>query len=161
MYPTQAAQAYDRAITVFGPDGRLFQVGYAREAVKRGTTACGVIYKNGVLLGVDKASTSKLVIPESIEKIFKVDEHIGIATSGLVADARRLVEEARVAAQRSRLAYNEPISVSTLTREIADSKQLYTQFAGARPFGAALLNLKMQRKGIRILKNGWKSFWNN
>ncbi len=139
MYPTQAAQAYDRAITVFSPDGRLFQVEYAREAVKRGTTAVGIIYENGVLLGVDKASQSKLIVPESIEKIFKVDEHLGIATSGLVADARRLVEDARVSAQRSRLAYNEPISSSTLTRELCNTKQMYTQYAGARPFGAALL----------------------
>ena len=139
MYPTQAAQAYDRAITVFSPDGRLFQVEYAREAVKRGTTACGIIYERGVLLGVDKASQSKLIIPDSIEKIFKVDEHIGIATSGLIADARRLVEDARMGAQRSRMAYNEPVSVTTLTREICNTKQLYTQYAGARPFGAALL----------------------
>ncbi|HEX55275.1 MAG: proteasome endopeptidase complex, archaeal, alpha subunit [Candidatus Altiarchaeales archaeon] len=138
MYPTGPA-AYDRAITVFSPDGRLFQVEYAREAVKRGTTACGIAYENGVLLAVDKSITSSLIIPQSIEKIFKIDEHIGIATSGLVADARRLIEEARIMAQRSRVAYNEPISVVNLTREICDIKQLYTQYGGARPFGAALL----------------------
>ncbi|HDN83309.1 MAG TPA: proteasome subunit alpha, partial [Candidatus Altiarchaeales archaeon] len=115
MYPAGSA-AYDRAITVFSPDGRLFQVEYAREAVKRGTTACGVTYKNGVLLAVDKNITSKLIVPESIEKIFKIDEHIAIATSGLVADARRLVDEARLKAQRNRVAYNEPISVYSLTQ---------------------------------------------
>jgi proteasome alpha subunit len=138
MYPIGPA-AYDRAITVFSPDGRLFQVEYAREAVKRGTTACGVTYENGVLLAVDKSIVSKLIIPKSIEKIFKIDEHIGIATSGLVADARRLVEDARVSAQRNRLVYNEPISVLRLTRELCDTKQLYTMYGGARPFGAALL----------------------
>ena len=90
MYPASPS-AYDRAITVFSPDGRLFQVEYAREAVKRGTTALGIVYKDGVLLAVDKNITSKLLRGESIEKIFQIDEHIGVATSGLVADARRLV----------------------------------------------------------------------
>ncbi len=138
MYPMGPA-AYDRAITVFSPDGRLFQVEYAREAVKRGTTACGITYKNGVLLAVDKNIASRLIVPSSIEKIFQIDEHIGIAASGLVADARRLIEEARTKAQRNRLAYNEPIPVASLTRELCDTKQVYTQFGGARPFGTALL----------------------
>ncbi|MEA1925032.1 MAG: archaeal proteasome endopeptidase complex subunit alpha [Candidatus Altiarchaeota archaeon] len=138
MYPTGSA-AYDRAITVFSPDGRLFQVEYAREAVKRGTTACGITYKDGVLLAVDKTIISKLIVPASIEKIFKVDEHIGIATSGLVADARRLIDEARMKAQRAKVAYNEPINIATLTQNLCDLKQLYTQYGGARPFGTALL----------------------
>ncbi|MFH1055949.1 MAG: archaeal proteasome endopeptidase complex subunit alpha [Candidatus Altiarchaeota archaeon] len=138
MYP-QGPAAYDRAITVFSPDGRLFQVEYAREAVKRGTTAVGIIYNTGVILAVDKNVTSKLIVPKSIEKIFQIDEHIGVATSGLVADARRLVEDARVRAQRNRLVYSEPISVSALTRDICDIKQAYTQYGGARPFGTALL----------------------
>jgi len=138
MYPTGSA-AYDRAITVFSPDGRLFQVEYAREAVKRGTTACGITYKSGVLLAVDKNISSSLIVPKSIEKIFKVDEHIGIATSGLVADARRLIDEARMRAQRNKVAYSEPINVATLTQNICDLKQLYTQYGGARPFGTALL----------------------
>ncbi|MCD6481514.1 MAG: proteasome subunit alpha, partial [Thermoplasmata archaeon] len=95
--------AYDRAITVFSPDGRLFQVEYAREAVKRGTTTVGVKFKDGVVLVVDKRITSRLIEPDSIEKIFKIDDHIGCATSGLVADARALVERARIEAQINRL----------------------------------------------------------
>jgi len=138
MYPTGPA-AYDRAITVFSPDGRLFQVEYAREAVKRGTTAVGITYENGVLLGVDKSVVTPLIVPTSIEKIFQIDEHIGVATSGLVADARRLIEDARIRAQRNRIAYNEPIRVLTLTKDICDIKQAYTQYGGARPFGTALL----------------------
>ncbi|MFH1788587.1 MAG: archaeal proteasome endopeptidase complex subunit alpha [Candidatus Altiarchaeota archaeon] len=138
MYPTGPA-AYDRAITVFSPDGRLFQVEYAREAVKRGTTAVGIVYKDGVLLAVDKNISTSLIVSQSIEKIFKIDEHIGVATSGLVADARRLVDSARVWSQRNRLAYNEPISILKLTKELCDIKQAYTQYGGARPFGAALL----------------------
>ncbi len=138
MYP-QGPAAYDRAITVFSPDGRLFQVEYAREAVKRGTTAVGIVYDKGVILAVDKNVTSKLIVPKSIEKIFQIDDHIGVATSGLVADARRLVEDARVRAQRNRLVYNQPISVNGLTRDLCDIKQAYTQYGGARPFGTALL----------------------
>ena len=84
-------EAYDRVSTIFSPDGRLFQVEYAREAVKRGTTTVGVKYKDGVVLIVDKRITSRLVEPDSIEKIFQIDDHIGCATSGLVADARALV----------------------------------------------------------------------
>lgn len=138
MYP-QGPAAYDRAITVFSPDGRLFQVEYAREAVKRGTTAVGITYNSGVLLAVDKNVSSKLIVPKSIEKIFQIDDHIGVATSGLVADARRLIEDARVRSQRHRLVYNEPVNISSLTRDICDLKQAYTQYGGARPFGTALL----------------------
>ncbi|MDD5111070.1 MAG: archaeal proteasome endopeptidase complex subunit alpha [Candidatus Altiarchaeota archaeon] len=138
MYP-QGPSAYDRAITVFSPDGRLFQVEYAREAVKRGTPAVGITYDKGILLAVDKNVATPLIVPKSIEKIFQIDEHIAVATSGLVADARRLIEDARVMAQRNRIAYNEPISVAKITKQICDVKQAYTQYGGARPFGTALL----------------------
>ncbi len=130
---------YDRAITVFSPDGRLFQVEYAREAVKRGTTSLGIRYKYGVVLAVDKRITSKLIESESIEKIFQIDENIGAATSGLVADARVLVDRARVEAQNNRILYNEAIDVEILAKKICDFKQLYTQHGGVRPFGIALL----------------------
>jgi proteasome alpha subunit len=124
---------------VFSPDGRLFQVEYAREAVKRGTTTVGIKFKKGVALIVDKRITSHLIEPASIEKIFKIDDHIGCATSGLVADARALVERARIEAQVNRLTYDKPIQVKTLTRKICDFKQTYTQYGGVRPFGTALL----------------------
>ena len=131
--------AYDWEITVFSPDGRLFQVEYAREAVKRGTTTVGIKFKGGIALIVDKRITSRLIEPRSIEKIFKIDEHIGCATSGLVADARALVERARIEAQINRLTYEEPIQVKALARKICDFKQTYTQYGGVRPFGTALL----------------------
>ena len=131
--------AYDWEITVFSPDGRLFQVEYAREAVKRGTTTVGIKFKGGIALIVDKRITSRLIEPSSIEKIFKIDEHIGCATSGLVADARALVERARIEAQINRLTYESPIQVKALARKICDFKQTYTQYGGVRPFGTALL----------------------
>jgi len=134
-----AHMAYDRAITVFSPDGRLFQVEYAREAVKRGTTTVGVKFKDGVVLIVDKRIASKLIEPRSIEKIFQIDRHIGCATSGLVADARVLVDRARIEAQMAMVTYNERISVEALVKSICDFKQTYTQYGGVRPFGTALL----------------------
>ncbi len=130
---------YDRAITVFSPDGRLFQVEYAREAVKRGTTAVGVKAIDGVVLLVDKRITTRLLESESIEKIFQIDDHIGAATSGLVADARALIDRARVEAQINKVTYDEPIGVEVLAKRICDFKQTYTQYGGVRPFGTALL----------------------
>ena len=138
MQPLQNA-GYDRAITVFSPDGRLFQVEYAREAVKRGTTSIGVKCPDGIVLAVDKRTTSTLVESTSIEKLFKIDEHIGAATSGLVADARALVERARVEAQINKITYSEPIRVDTLAKKLCDMLQLYTQNGGVRPFGSALI----------------------
>lgn len=141
---------YDRAITVFSPDGRLFQVEYAREAVKRGTTTVGLKFKDGVVLIVDKRITSGLIEPGSIEKIFKVDDHCGVATSGLVADARVLVDRARTDAQMNRVTYDENIEVETLVKKICDFKQTYTQYGGVRPFGTALLIAGQDSSGVHL-----------
>ena len=139
MQPLQQNAGYDRAITIFSPDGRLYQVEYAREAVKRGTTSLGLISKDGVVLIVDKRTVSRLVVASSIEKIFQIDDHIGVASSGLVTDARTLVERARVDSQIHRITYNEPILVDALARQICDLKRLYTQNGGVRPFGSSLI----------------------
>jgi proteasome alpha subunit len=130
---------YDRAITVFSPDGRLFQVEYAREAVKRGATAIGVKTQEGVLLLADRRVASKLLELETVEKIYKIDEHIGAATSGLVSDARVLIDKARIEAQVNKLWYNEAITTKELAKKICDFKQTYTQYGGVRPFGTSLL----------------------
>lgn len=142
--------AYDWEITVFSPDGRLFQVEYAREAVKRGTTTIAIKYKGGVVFIVDKRIASRLIEPSSIEKIFKIDSHIGCAVSGLIADARKLVERARIEAQINRLAYDEPIQIKALVRKICDFKQIYTQYGGVRPFGATLLMGGIDKTGIHL-----------
>ena len=142
--------AYDMAITVFSPDGRLFQVEYAREAVKRGTTTVGIKFKDGVTLIVDKRITSNLIESNSIEKIFKIEHHIGCATSGLVADARALVDRARLEAQINRLTYEQPIHVKTLAKKICDFKQTYTQYGGVRPFGTALLIGGIDETGVHL-----------
>ena len=142
--------AYDRAITVFSPDGRLFQVEYAREAVKRGTTTVGIKFKDGVVLIVDKRLSSKLIEPESIEKIFKIDTHIGCATSGLVADARALVDRARVECQVNSFNYGEDLAVESLVKKICDFKQSYTQYGGVRPFGTAMLIAGIDASGPHL-----------
>jgi len=133
------SMGYDRAITVFSPDGRLFQVEYAREAVKRGTTSIGIKCREGVLLAVDKRVVSRLIEGKSVEKIYQIDDHVIAATCGLVADARVLIERARVEAQNYKILYNEPIDIALLVKRICDFKQLYTQHGGVRPFGVALI----------------------
>ncbi len=132
-------QAYDRGITIFSPDGRLYQVEYAREAVKRGTASLGVRTDDGIVFAVDKRFRSPLMERSSVEKIHKADDHIGIASAGHVADARQLIDFARRQAQVNQLRYGEPIGVETLTKEVTDHIQQYTQVGGARPFGVALI----------------------
>ena len=132
-------QAYDRGITIFSPDGRLYQVEYAREAVKRGTASIGVRTNDGVVLVVDKRIRSPLLEGTSVEKLHKADDHIGIASAGHVADARQLIDYARRQAQVNVLRYGEPIGVEALTKMVVDNIQQYTQVGGARPFGVALI----------------------
>ena len=132
-------QAYDRGMTIFSPDGRLYQVEYAREAVKRGTASIGVRTSDGVVLAVDKRIRSPLMERSSVEKIHTADDHIGIASAGHVADARQLIDFARRQAQVNQLRYGEPIGVETLTKAVTDHIQQYTQVGGARPFGVALI----------------------
>jgi proteasome alpha subunit len=135
----QQQQAYDRGITIFSPDGRLYQVEYAREAVKRGTASIGIRTAGGVVLAVDKRIRSSLMERTSVEKIHKADDHIGIASAGHVADARQLIDFARRNAQINRLRYGEPIGIETLTKDVTDHIQQYTQVGGARPFGVAFI----------------------
>ncbi|MFW5919714.1 MAG: archaeal proteasome endopeptidase complex subunit alpha, partial [Halanaeroarchaeum sp.] len=139
MQGQQQQQAYDRGITIFSPDGRLYQVEYAREAVKRGTASVGVRTEGGIVLAADKRSRSPLMEAESIEKLHKADDHVGIASAGHVADARQLIDFARRDAQVNQLRYEEPIGVETLTKDVTDHIQQYTQVGGARPFGVALI----------------------
>jgi len=144
--------AYDRASTIFSPDGRLFQVEYAREAVKRGTTAVGLKYKEGVVLIIDKRISSRLIEAKSIDKIFQIDQHVGCATSGLVADARVLVDRARVEAQIHKITYSEQIPVEALVKKICDFMQNYTQYGGIRPFGTALLVAGVDEQGTHLFE---------
>lgn len=145
-------QAYDRGITIFSPDGRLYQVEYAREAVKRGTATVGLRTSEGIVFGAVRQVRSPLMERSSIEKIHRADDHIGIASAGHVADARQLVDVARQRAQVERLRYGEPIGVEPLTRAVTSHIQEYTQSGGARPFGVALLTGGIDDSGPRLFE---------
>ncbi|MFX1388986.1 MAG: archaeal proteasome endopeptidase complex subunit alpha [Promethearchaeota archaeon] len=145
-----AGRAYDRALTVFSPEGRLFQVEYALEAVRRGTLAVAVKSKEDVCLAAQIKIASVLMDADSIDKIFQVDEHIGVAISGLHADSRALINYARVQAQSFRLTYDEPVRLNMLAKAVADLKQQYTQFGGVRPWGCALFFIGIDATGTQI-----------
>jgi proteasome alpha subunit len=142
--------AYDRAITVFSPDGRLFQVEYALETVYRGLTIIGIRCPEGVVIGAEEKMGSKLQDPNFSQKIYEVDEHLGAAVVGLSSDARILIDEARIYAQSNRLMYDEPVDVEIVAKRIGDIKQLYTQHAGVRPFGVSIIFGGVDKTGEHI-----------
>lgn len=144
-----APGAYDRAITVFSPDGRLFQVEYAMELVNRGATILGIRCSEGVVLGAEE-TVDPLEEAGSSWKIFKIDDHVGVAIVGLSSDARVLIDQARVYAQSNRLTYDEPIDVEVTTKRVCDIKQLYTQHAGVRPFGVSIIFGGVDKTGSHV-----------
>ena len=142
---------YDRTIAVFSPDGRLFQVEYAREAVKRGTTCLGIVFKDGVLFATVKPMAG-LMVTGSLEKIFQIDDHVGAVASGLLADARVLSNQARVRGQIHRITYEESIDIWGLARSIADRMQISTLYAGLRPYGVSFLIGGIDNTGIHLIE---------
>ncbi|MGY5144096.1 MAG: archaeal proteasome endopeptidase complex subunit alpha [Candidatus Nitrosopumilus sp. bin_32a] len=136
MLPAQ--QGYDRAITVFSPDGRLYQVEYAIETVRRGTIAVGVKCKDGIIIAVEE-KPRKLQISTTAQKIFQIDDHVGVAAAGYIPDARSQVDNARFFSQSNKMIYDEPVEVETIAKHLADQCQQYTQYAGVRPYGVALI----------------------
>ncbi len=136
MLPAQ--QGYDRAITVFSPDGRLYQVEYAIETVRRGTIAVGIKSKDGIVIAVEE-KPRKLQISDVAQKIFQIDDHVGLAAAGYIPDARSHVDNARFFSQSNKLIYDEPVEVETIAKHLADQCQQFTQYAGVRPFGVSLI----------------------
>ncbi|ORZ10765.1 nucleophile aminohydrolase [Absidia repens] len=147
---------YDRGVNTFSPEGRLFQVEYAIEAIKLGTTAIGIQTSEGVVLAVEKRVSSTLLEANSIEKVMEIDVNLGCAVSGMTADARTMIEHARVAAQNHRFAYNESLKVESVTQSVCDLALRFGESADgeesimSRPFGVALLIAGVDEKGPQL-----------
>ncbi|HTT72892.1 MAG TPA: archaeal proteasome endopeptidase complex subunit alpha [Thermoplasmata archaeon] len=164
MQPGQ--MAYDRASTVFSPDGRLFQVEYALQAIQMGGTAVAVTYDHGIVfVAYRNLPVSSLAEAGSIEKSFAIDAGLGCVTAGLIADSRVLVEFLRVEAQRHRLTYGEAAPYALLGHALGTLLQQFTQFGGTRPFAVSLLLggfnngvpglIELDPSGATI---GWKAY---
>ena len=143
---------YDRAITMFSPDGRLLQVEYAKKTVRLGNTAIGMVCKDGVLLVTDKRIIDKLVVPEAIEKVFQVDDHIMATAAGIISDARVLIERSQVKAQQHKVTYDAPMDVLSIVKDVCNLKQLTTQSGGLRPFGVSLLMAGQDEDGLKLFE---------
>ncbi len=147
----QDRMGYDRSITMFSPDGRLLQVEYAKKTVKQGSTAVGIECKDGVIIVADKRVSNKLMVPEAIEKTFRIDDHIITSASGIISDARVLVDRAQLKAQQHFVTYNSKIDTLSIVKDICDLKQICTQSGGLRPFGVSMLVAGVEEDGTTKL----------
>ena len=151
MEPVQhQMMGYDRAITMFSPDGRLLQVEYAKKTVRQGSTAIGMVCSDGILLVTDKRMVDPLIVPESVEKVFQIDEHIGATAAGIVSDARVLIERAQLKAQQHKVTYDSPIDTLSIVKDICNLKQICTQSGGLRPFGVSIIVAGVDDCGSRV-----------
>ena len=144
------AMGYDRTATMFSPDGHLLQVEYAEKTVRLGSASIGLTCKDGVVLIADKRIRDKLISAESTSKVFEIDEHIIATTAGISSDARVLIDQAQLLAQQNRVTYNSPIEPIAVIRMIADKKQMFTQYGGARPFGLAVMLAGVNKGKVSI-----------
>jgi proteasome alpha subunit len=165
MQPMQhQMMGYDRAITMFSPDGRLLQVEYAKKTVQLGNTAIGIVCKDGVLLVTDKRIVDKLVVPEAIEKIWIIDDHIMATAAGILSDARVLVERAQEKAAGYRITFESPVDTLSIVKDLGNLAQYCTQSGGLRPFGVSLLVAGVDSEGHKLFQtdptgvyNQWKA----
>lgn len=137
---------YDRAATMFSPDGHLLQVEYAEKAIRLGGASIGMVCADGVFILADKRITDKLIVKESASKIYEIDSHIIASVAGIVSDARVLIDRAQLLAQQNKLTYDSPIETELIIKEISHLKQQFTQYGGARPFGASLMIAGINKK---------------
>ena len=144
-----ASRGYDMTPTMYSPDGRIYQVEYAIETVKRGTIAIGIRSKEGVIVAVEEIPRS-LQTANITQKIFQVDHHIGVAAAGYIPDARVQVDNARFFSQGNKLTYDEPVEVETVAKHLADQCHQFTQYSGVRPYGVALIIAGVDQKGQSV-----------
>jgi len=141
---------YDRSATMFSPDGHILQVEYAEKTVRLGTATIGIKCENGVIIVSDKGEKDSLIISDSADKIYEIDEHIMSSAAGILSDARLLVNHVRIIAQQHRVTYDSPIDIESIIREISDIMQQYTQHPGIRPFGVSLLIAGVSEKKPKL-----------
>jgi len=160
------SRRYDSRTTIFSPEGRLYQVEYAMEAISHAGTAIGILATDGIVLAAEKKLSSKLLEPsKSSEKMYMIDDHVAVAVAGITADANILVNQARLHAQRYRFSFQEPQPVEQLVQSLCDEKQAYTQYGGLRPFGVSMLYAGWDKvHGFQLYQsdpsgnyNGWKA----
>jgi len=160
------SRRYDSRTTIFSPEGRLYQVEYAMEAISHAGTAIGILATDGIVLAAEKKLSSKLLEPsKSSEKMYMVDDHVAVAVAGITADANILINQARFHAQRYRFSFQEPQPVEQLVQALCDEKQAYTQYGGLRPFGVSMLYAGWDKTyGFQLYQsdpsgnyNGWKA----
>ena len=142
-------RGYDMTPTMYSPDGRIYQVEYALETVKRGTLAIGIKGKDGVIIAVEEKSRA-LQVSEITQKIFQIDDHIAAAAAGYIPDARVQVDNARYFSQSNKLTYDEPVEIETVAKHIADQNHQFTQYSGVRPYGVALIIAGVDRNGSNV-----------
>ncbi len=144
-----SSRGYDMTPTMYSPDGRIYQVEYAIETVKRGTLAIGIKCQDGVIIAVEE-NPRALQVADITQKIFQVDEHIGVAAAGYIPDARVQVDNARFFSQSTKLTYDEPVEVETVAKHLADQCHQFTQYSGVRPYGVALIIAGVDQKGVSV-----------
>jgi len=130
---------YDRAATMFAPDGHILQVEYAEKTIRLGSASIGIVCVDGVVIVSDRRKKDRLIVEESANKINEIDEHIICVSAGISSDARVLIEKARVLAQQHRVTYDSAPNTESIVRDVADIKQQFTQYGGARPFGVSMM----------------------
>jgi len=130
---------YDRTATMFSPDGHLLQVEYAEKTVRLGSSSIGFTCKDGVVIVADRRIRDKLIVEESASKVHEIDEHIIASATGILSDARVLIERAQLIAQQHRVTYDSGIDVESIIKELSNLKQLSTQYGGLRPFGVSVM----------------------
>lgn len=130
---------YDRAATMFAPDGHILQVEYAEKTIRLGSASIGIVCKDSVVIVSDRRKKDSLVVEESANKINEIDDHIICVSAGISSDARVLIDKARLIAQQHRMTYDSEPSTESIVRDIADVKQQFTQYGGARPFGVSMM----------------------
>lgn len=133
------AMGYDRSSTMFSPEGHLLQVEYAEKTVRLGSSSISMICSDGVFIIADKRNEDKLIVGKSANKIYEIDSHIIASVAGIIADARVLIDKSQLTAQQHRITYDGPIEPELVIKDISNIKQQFTQYGGARPFGAALM----------------------